>query len=256
MPSDFAISPRFLPAYVRVGLAGRDGHPVRPADVGERAVDALRVEVLLVRHEDLDVRVPGLVGIAVGRDVLALRARRVDQGDGPLRLAPDAHGGELDVGDVERQPALLRDGDRLVHRLEALVRLVAAVRHVEAAVLRRGLRQLDELLGRRVAADLVLEARGEAHRAFPHRLRDERGHLRASPRSVDSRLKSLPITRLRTVSWPTIVMTLTVAGALSRSSRYAAIGQGESPSGPRTSVVMPWEICVSASGSVARPSVE
>ena len=73
---------------------------------------------------------------------------------------------------------------------------------------------------------------------------------------VDLRLKSSPITRLRTVAWPTIVITLTVAGALSRSSRYAAIGQGESPSGPRTSVVMPCEICVSASGSVASPSVE
>ena len=43
---------------------------------------------------------------------------------------------------------------------------------------------------------------------------------------------------------------------MSRSARYAAIGHGESPSGPRTSVVMPCEIWVSARGSVASPSVE
>ena len=109
---------------------------------------------------------------------------------------------------------------RLVHRLEALVRLVAAVRHVEAAVLRRGLRERDELVGRGIAADVVLETRGKARWRLPSSPGSTSAAIFAVSSGVDLRLKSSPITRLRTVAWPTIVITLTVAGALSRSARY------------------------------------
>ena len=76
------------------------------------------------------------------------------------------------------RPPFSEISDRLVERLEALVGLVADVGHVEAAAPGGGLRELDELVGRGIAADVVLEARGQAERALGHPLLDEGGHLR------------------------------------------------------------------------------
>ncbi len=74
------------------------------------------------------------------------------------RFAPDADRPELDVRDLDGKPRLLADRDRFAHGVERAVGFVADVRDVEAAVLRGDARERHDLGGRRVAADLVLEA--------------------------------------------------------------------------------------------------
>ncbi len=121
---------------------------------------------------------PGLVGVAVGRDVEAALARGVEEGDCLGRAPPHADDTHLDVGDLHGQAGLLPDLDRLPESLETPIRLVARVRHVEAAVAGGRGGHRDELPRVAVASDLVLEARGEAGRALAHPLLDEGGHFR------------------------------------------------------------------------------
>jgi hypothetical protein len=75
-------------------------------------------------------------------------------------------------------PARSPNLDRLPKRLEALVRFVADVRHVDAAVPRRDFRELDELARLGIAADFVLETARQPHGALAHRLIEERRHPR------------------------------------------------------------------------------
>ena len=73
-------------------------------------------------------------------------------------------------------PGLLPDADRLAHRVEQPLGLVAHVRDVDAAVPGRHLGERDDLLDRREAAGHVEEARRQAERARLHRLGHERAH--------------------------------------------------------------------------------
>ena len=155
-----------------------DQHVGRAANVGERALDARRVVVALVRHEDGDRRAPGVVGIGVGGDVDAARPRRLDQRNRLGRLAPHAHGAELDVGNLHRDVRAFADSDRFLQRVEALVRFVANMRHVDAAVAGDDPGELDQLRRLAVAADFVLEAARQPGRAFAHPLIDEQRHPR------------------------------------------------------------------------------
>src|SRR6185369_6242833 len=117
-----------VPGVRGVRLAGGDRDPRGSPDDAQRLGDTRRVVVLLVRDEDLDVRVPRLVRIAIGGDVDARGPGAVEESDRLVRLAPHADGGELDVRDLEGQPALSRDLDGLLEGREGLLRLVADVR--------------------------------------------------------------------------------------------------------------------------------
>ena len=184
-----------------------------------------------------------------------LRAASIER-DRLCRLVPHADRAELDVRDLHRDARPLADRDRLAQRLEALVRLVADVRHVDAAVARGHLRQLDQLAG--FARSRRLRTRDRS--TSPTRLRASPCSTSAAICATSSgraaRLKSSPITSRRTVAWPTNAATLTAAGLRRRSARYSPIGHGEPPSGPTTSVVMPCATCDAAAGSPASSSAE
>ena len=78
---------------------------------------------------------------------------------------------------MDGESALGADADRLAHRREEPPRLVAHVRVVDAAVLRRDLRQLDDFLGLGVVGRDVEESGREAERAVLHRLAHEVAHF-------------------------------------------------------------------------------
>src|SRR5262249_31053785 len=75
----------------------RDENGFGAAGVGEGFFDACGIGVLLVRHDDLDVGVPGFVGVAVGKKIEAGLACVVDDGDVFRRFTPDGDGADLDV---------------------------------------------------------------------------------------------------------------------------------------------------------------
>ena len=80
---------------------------------------------------------PRVYGIDVGLHVHAALAGRLDQRDDLVHPAPELLVGDLEVDDVHRHAGPLADRDRLLDRVEDAGPLVADVRRVDAAVLRR-----------------------------------------------------------------------------------------------------------------------
>ncbi len=76
-----------------------------------------------------------VVGVLVAVDLHAAPARGVDLGEEPPGTAPVVHAGQLQMRDLDVDARGLADRDRLAHRLEDLVGLVADVRGVGASVL-------------------------------------------------------------------------------------------------------------------------
>jgi hypothetical protein len=117
------------------------------------------------------------VRINVGRDVEPARARRAifasTCGMRPQFFLYAALRCQISTG-IARAPRNLEDfGERSVER----VGFAALVRGVDAAVLRRDLRQLDDLVGLGEARGHVLQRGRKAERAVLHRVGDERLHL-------------------------------------------------------------------------------
>ncbi len=81
----------------------------------------------------------------------------------PVRLA-----GRLQVINLGGQSGLAADADQLVDRFDEAIALAAHVRDVHALVVGRRLRDLDQLLGRRVEARRVDQRRRDAERAVLH----------------------------------------------------------------------------------------
>ena len=106
------------------------------------------------------------VGVHVGGDAQPLPPRLLHLRDGLVHLGPVGGARRLEVVDLGRHAGLARDGDQLVHRLQEPVALAAQVRDVAAAVGRRRLAQLDQLLGRGVGPGRV-DQRGADARARP-----------------------------------------------------------------------------------------
>ena len=102
--------------------------------------------------------------------------RRVDEGQALGALPPRRAADRLVVGHLHGNARLLADADRLAHRVEQPLGLVAHVRDVDAPVPGRHRRERDDLLGRREAARHVEEARRQAERARLHRFGHERAH--------------------------------------------------------------------------------
>ena len=100
------------------------------------------------RHRGVEPGRAGGVGVHVGGDLQALLPRRLDLRDHLVHLRPVRLAGGLEVVDLGRDLRLAADADQLVDRFEQAVPLAAHVRDVLAAVLRRDLAQLDQLLGR------------------------------------------------------------------------------------------------------------
>ena len=101
--------------------------------------DARRIVVALVRNEDGDRRSShALYRVGVGRDVDARRrASPRSAAIASAELPPHAGGSKLDVRDLNGNTRALADRDRFLERVERLVRFVADVRHVDAAVVAR-----------------------------------------------------------------------------------------------------------------------
>ena len=117
----------------------------------------------------------------IGGDPLPGRPRRLDPGDDRRGLALDVDSERLDMGDVDRQPSLAADGDRLVHRRrepDRIGRFVAQVTVVNAAPHTRFLRQRGHFPGRREALRRVEQAGRKAERALAHPRRDHLPHPR------------------------------------------------------------------------------
>ena len=107
------------------------------------------------------------VRILVRRDVQPARAGRLDLGDVAADRAPVLLAANLEMKEVDRQLGFLGDANREVQLLVLLHALAADVRHVDAALRRDDLRQLDHLLRMRRAA--ALEPGDQSPRAFAHR---------------------------------------------------------------------------------------
>src|SRR5437588_150736 len=82
---------------------------------------------------------------------LPLLAGILDQGDGVGGLVPGPPPGAFDVRDVNRQPGVAADFQRLFHGDQQAGSLVAHVAGVEAAVFGRHLGQGDDLVSLRVS---------------------------------------------------------------------------------------------------------
>ena len=76
----------------RIWFEGCDGDVAGAAYVGQGAFDAFRIFVLLVRDQDFDVGVPGVVGVAVGEEIYAAFAGGFDDLDVFGGFVPDAYG--------------------------------------------------------------------------------------------------------------------------------------------------------------------
>ena len=178
MPAALAAASRRVTDVLRELRQAGDLDVPPAAHVVERLLDARGIRPLLVRHENLEIRVPRQIRIGIGGDIQAAPPRRLDDRDDFRRLAPDADGAELDVRDLDWKACLFADRNGLPDGFERAVSLVTDVRDVKAAVSRRHARQCHELGGRSVAADLVLEPRREADRSIRAFLLDERLHPR------------------------------------------------------------------------------
>ena len=138
---------------------------------------ALGIFVLLVRHDDFDVGVPGFVGIAVGEKIDAAVARFFDDANIFRRFALNTDSAELDMGVIDGNVGLLGDFDFFKQRVEGFVGFIANVRAVDAAVFGGAASHGDEFGGVAVAADFVFETTGKADGAFVHGLPGELRHF-------------------------------------------------------------------------------
>ncbi len=154
-----------------------DRDVIGPPTSAERFRDALRVFVLLIWHEDFNVRMPGVVGIAVRKKIKAALARRLDHADVLRRFAPNADGAELDVRMLDGDVGALADSDLFLQSFKREVSFVADVRHVKAMELGRGRCESDDFFSGAVAAQVVFETAGKADGAFAHTLIDEQRHF-------------------------------------------------------------------------------
>src|SRR5665648_931085 len=215
----------------QAGVAGAGQHVVGdgPAQVGPLA------RVTEQRHQRLVPQVEHGLGqragqarreigvhVVVGRDVEAITTRLLDErqvGAGVLAGAP--LGGV--VRDLDGDAALATDGEGLRDGFEDGLALPTDVRGVHRLVAAHDAAQPDELVGARVAARRVNEARGEAVGAGEKELaRMERlldAALRASSFSPAGRW-ARPMTASRRAPWPTSGAMLMAPPASSSALRY------------------------------------
>ena len=147
--------------------------------VGDRAGHLFRIEIVAIRHDDADRRVPERVRIHVGLQVDVLAAGLLEIRRHPRRrLVPDRRRTELDVRDLDRNARFAADAQDFVERFESPVGLVADVADVEAARRRRHLRQFDHFFRGRKVRRFVFEARRQAEGTRRQFLREQRLHLR------------------------------------------------------------------------------
>src|SRR6266850_7231772 len=101
----------------RMGLEFGDGDGVRASGVGQSFFDALRVFVLLVGHDDFDVRMPSVVGITIGEKIHAAFPRGFDDADVFRSFAPNGDRADLDMRMLDGDVGALTDGDFFVQGL-------------------------------------------------------------------------------------------------------------------------------------------
>ena len=147
--------------------------------------------------------------------------RLLDHRDDRVHLRPVGLAGRLEVIDLGRDARLAADANQLVDRFDQPVALAAHVRDVLAAVLRRDLAQLDQLLGRGVEGRRVDQRRADAERARFHLLPHERAHLARAAAAVGF-WSSRPMTCSRIVVAPTNEATFGETPRFSSSRRYSA----------------------------------
>src|SRR5262249_2076069 len=118
-----AVLDRFADARSRIGI-------VEPGDVV-----LLRAFAELRRHHHRPQRRAACgVGVLIGGDDLPFLAAGLDERDDVAGLAPRLFAARLQVRDVDGQPRLPADAQRLLDRLQHADSLVADVTGVEAAV--------------------------------------------------------------------------------------------------------------------------
>ena len=130
-----------------------------------------------LREQDGRTCTRSRVRIQVVRNGQPRRVGRVDHRQTPLTPAPLPRPRRLVMIDLGRDIRLFRDPDHFRHRLQQPAPLVAHVAHVDAAVRRRDLGQLDDLLGLGKVGGHVQEPRRKPQRPLAHRLVDQRPHF-------------------------------------------------------------------------------
>ncbi len=177
MPLAFGDLGQGLSDQRRLGAVVREDDPVRGRHVIEDELRDLAVLEVPFREQDRQARVPVLVGINVPRDVDALGARLVQDPEEARALSPPVLHCKLHVRDLHRDLRLAADSHDLVERGPELAVLAADVADVTATVACGFLREIDDLLARRIDARIVFQAGGEAERASLHAVFHAQAHL-------------------------------------------------------------------------------
>ena len=129
------------------------------------------------------------VGVLVGGDVHARRARALDARCGVPDLSPVLLPGRFVVRELHAHLRAPADLDVLFDRIEELRALVADVAGVEPALRAHHLAERGELVCRAERARRVDEARGETDRPLVHRPRQQAAHIRELGRRRRARLR-------------------------------------------------------------------
>ena len=130
-----------------------------------------------VGKDDIKVRSRRTVGIAVTAEKKSPFHRTFDLLEDRVDLVPVLPPACLEVRDLRLDPGRLRKLDHLIDRLENPVALRTHVRRVVPALRRGDLRELGDLLRRRVLPRLVDESRGESPTTLVKRLLEETRHF-------------------------------------------------------------------------------
>ena len=109
------------------------------------------------RHGCVETGAAGRVRVHVGRDPMSVRARRLHDLDHAIHLRPVGLARRLEVIDLGRKAGLPADANQFLDRFDQPIPFAAHVGDVNTVVLRSDLRDLDQLVGRRVEAGRVNE---------------------------------------------------------------------------------------------------
>ena len=175
MPSAPAPAKKF--SQVALGVL----HVVRATGAARRIAQSLEpgVEAAFAdprRHRRVEPGRRRFVGVHVGGDVDASGARRLDAMHGVVELAPALLARLLEVVDLDGDAGAPADLDHLVDGRAQPHALVAHVGGVEPALARGDLGERHQLVGAEGFVGRVDERRGQAERAFVHRLRHHGAH--------------------------------------------------------------------------------
>src|SRR5687768_152921 len=152
----------------RVGIEPGEQETIRRRHLAQHELGGLAIVEVTLGKQNRQRRLPVGIGIDVGGDVDARRARPLERAQEAVRLPPQAPHRELDVRYLNREVRLTTDRDDLLDRCPEVAILASHVADVSTPERGGDLCQLDDLAGRRVDSGIVFEPGREPERAGRH----------------------------------------------------------------------------------------